>query len=475
MAARCSRELIAELAPHAADRAPRRRRAARRRQPVPRRADRPRARRRRASPIRTTPSAAGSIASARDERARRRDRLARRRRARRSSSCARSPSCRRCSSSPRCAASRTAASCARRRRASGDSVYVFYHQRLRDAAAAALDRARHAHALHRRYAELFERERGDAGSARVSLGRGRRTPRAPRARRSPPPTPRAPSSRGRSPPTGTAARWSSAADVARPAREARRGAVPRRQARARPRPSSRRSPRETGDRRSLARARRRVVHQARRARARPRRSSTACSRGAASRARAAARASACARALGVAARWLVPRRCAARAHRPTRSLTAAYRVIASFLSTPYPIESFEYVLRGIAIAERAGDRAAHGDGHGDARRVSRGRLARPVRRSRDRDARSGSRSRAARRIRAWSPPARPASSRRCAATGAGCAIAHEEGQQICTRLGLERSWEASFLRTYWALGEFYAGEPRARSRCSASSPTRATT
>jgi len=37
--------------------------------------------------------------------------------------------------------------------------------------------------------------------------------------------------------------------------------------------------------------------------------------------------------------------------------------------------------------------------------------------------------------------------------------AHEEAESVCKKLGLERSWEASFLRTYWALGELYAGEP----------------
>ena len=37
--------------------------------------------------------------------------------------------------------------------------------------------------------------------------------------------------------------------------------------------------------------------------------------------------------------------------------------------------------------------------------------------------------------------------------------AHAEGQRVCKQLGLERSWEASFLRTYQALGEYYAGEP----------------
>ena len=37
--------------------------------------------------------------------------------------------------------------------------------------------------------------------------------------------------------------------------------------------------------------------------------------------------------------------------------------------------------------------------------------------------------------------------------------AHANGERICRRLGLERSWEASFLRTYRGLGELYAGEP----------------
>src|SRR3569623_1932797 len=64
---------------------------------------------------------------------------------------------------------------------------------------------------------------------------------------------------------------------------------------------------------------------------------------------------------GTAARWSVP--AALRPHPRTDDvLSAAYRVIASFLSTPYPIESFEYVLRGISRAERAGDRAAEAMG-----------------------------------------------------------------------------------------------------------------
>jgi hypothetical protein len=36
---------------------------------------------------------------------------------------------------------------------------------------------------------------------------------------------------------------------------------------------------------------------------------------------------------------------------------------------------------------------------------------------------------------------------------------HEEGRTVCRRLGLEHSWEASFLGGYHAIGEHYAGEP----------------
>src|SRR5262249_26225016 len=53
-----------------------------------------------------------------------------------------------------------------------------------------------------------------------------------------------------------------------------------------------------------------------------------------------------ARGLAATARWLLPRRL--RRDRPVDDdVAAAYRVIASFLSTPYPLESFEYVMHGI--------------------------------------------------------------------------------------------------------------------------------
>jgi hypothetical protein len=159
----------------------------------------------------------------------------------------------------------------------------------------------------------------------------------------------------------------------------------------------------------------------------------------------------------VAARWALPA-----GLRPAPAaddvLAAAYRVIASFLSTPYPIEAFEYVLRGIELADRAGDRAAHGMGMAMlAAYLATGSLGR-----------FGDRAIAtARRLSVQSASPYP----RMVASGAagilatlrgdwaGMRRAHGEGEQICQTLGLERSWEASFLRAYWALGEFYAGEP----------------
>jgi hypothetical protein len=161
------------------------------------------------------------------------------------------------------------------------------------------------------------------------------------------------------------------------------------------------------------------------------------------------------RAGGVAVRWLVP----VRTKKPVDDVVAAaYRVIASFLSTPYPIESFEYVLRGIQIAERAGDRDAHGLGMAMlAGYLAAGSLGR-----------FGDRAlAAAHRVSAQSPSPYPrmvtAGTAGLMATvrgdWAGMRAAHDEAQRICTKLGLERSWEASFLRTYQALGELYAGEP----------------
>ncbi|HEU0032414.1 MAG TPA: protein kinase [Kofleriaceae bacterium] len=162
------------------------------------------------------------------------------------------------------------------------------------------------------------------------------------------------------------------------------------------------------------------------------------------------------RAAVVGVRWLAP--VPVRPQPVDDVLAAAYRVIASFVSTPYPIDALEYVLRGVALAERTRDDAAHSQGmamlaaylgaaslgrFGDRAIASAERLA----------------------VASGAPYPRMVT--------AGCAgilamlrgdwaamrSAHETGEQICRRLGLERSWEASFLRSYWALGELYAGDP----------------
>ena len=172
--------------------------------------------------------------------------------------------------------------------------------------------------------------------------------------------------------------------------------------------------------------------------------------------RARTRASSVVRAIGVATRWLAP--IPSRPQPVDDVLVSAYRVIASFLSTPHPIEALEYVLRGVALADRAGDRAAHGQGMAMlGAYLATGSLGR-----------FGDRALAsARRLSAQSDEPYP----HMVAAGAGgilCTLrgdwigmraAHEEAERVCKRLGLERTWEASFLKSYWALGELYAGEP----------------
>jgi hypothetical protein len=162
-----------------------------------------------------------------------------------------------------------------------------------------------------------------------------------------------------------------------------------------------------------------------------------------------------ARSVAVAARWLSGRGSRA----PVDDvLVSAYRVIASFLSTPYPIEAFEYVLRNVDAAERGGDRDARGLGMSMlAAYLAAGSLGR-----------FGERAIAeAQRLSADSgaPYARMVTAG-CAGIVAmlrgdwnGMRRTHDEAHRICLRLGLERSWEASFVRSYQALGEYYAGEP----------------
>ncbi len=169
--------------------------------------------------------------------------------------------------------------------------------------------------------------------------------------------------------------------------------------------------------------------------------------------RAKSRLASSARTLGVAARWLAPRR--ARASAPADDvLAAAYRVIASFVSTPYPIEAFEYVIRSTAIADRTGDRDNYATGMA--------MLA--VYMGISSLGRYGDRAIASALQSGGAYPRMVASG----ATGILATIrgdwdtmrrSHTEGHRICLKLGLQKSWEASFLRTYEALGEFLAGEP----------------
>jgi hypothetical protein len=160
------------------------------------------------------------------------------------------------------------------------------------------------------------------------------------------------------------------------------------------------------------------------------------------------------RAAAVAASWLAP--LPVRPAPVDEVLASAYRVIASFLSTPYPIEALEYVLRGVALAERTGDRAAQSQGMAMlAAYLAAGSLGR-----------FGDRALAAAARLAADAPYPSMVAAGCGGIVAmlrgdwsGMRTAHEDGERICRRLGLERSWEASFLRSYWALGEHYAGEP----------------
>ena len=342
--------------------------------------------------------------------------------------------------------------------ASGDSVYVFYHQRLRDAAAAALA-ADDKHALHRKYAELLERDRAtpdqlayhwsEAGEPRRALHWAVTAAEAAQAQLA----------------WALAADWygraMSLAPAPDPALRAKRAEAlflaGKLAAAAAEFETLARG--ESGDRgdRWYVRAAESYIKLGEIERGLDILDGVLDRRG---QKRARGRALSAARAIGVSARWLVPERIRRPLPGPSSDevVIAAYRVIASFLSTPYPIESFEYVVRGIAVAEHAGDLAAQAMGMAMlAAYLAAGSLGR-----------FGDRAIAsAQRLSIESGEPYP----RMVAAGAagilamlrgnwnGMRIAHEEGHQICMRLGMERSWEASFLRTYWALGELYAGEP----------------
>lgn len=162
------------------------------------------------------------------------------------------------------------------------------------------------------------------------------------------------------------------------------------------------------------------------------------------------------RAIAIGARWLAPVPRKLIAADPVRA--DAYRAIASYLSTPHPIEALEYVLRGIALAERTGDLAAYAQGLAMlAGYLAAGTLGR-----------FGDRALArAEELSAMTPTLYPRmvihGSRGILATLRGdwaqMRSCHDLGDAVCRKIGLERSWEASFLRTYGALGELYAGSP----------------
>jgi hypothetical protein len=139
-------------------------------------------------------------------------------------------------------------------------------------------------------------------------------------------------------------------------------------------------------------------------------------------------------------------------------LASTYRVIGSFLSTPYPVEAFEYVLRGIDLAERTGDHTNHAIGLA---MVASYLAAGTLGRFGDRALAGATRLSEA----TGDPYARMVSAASAVILdtirGRWDAMrrAHADGDAICRRLGLDRTWEASFLRSYRAIGEVYAGDP----------------
>jgi len=337
----------------------------------------------------------------------------------------------------------------------GDSVYVFYHQRLRDAAAAAIEPSARK-AMHRRYAELFEQGPGEPAQLAYHWSEAGEPLRAARAAITAADDARSQLA------WAIAADWYGRAlelggdDAALRAKRAEALFLGGKLAAA-----AAEFERLGGDH-YLVRAAESYIKLGelprgleildgvlvRHGRSR---ASALSGRGLFARERATARG------IAVAARLLVPTKL--RRAEPTDAIvTAAYRVIASFLSTPYPLESFEYVVRGIDIAALAGDRAAHALGMAMlAAYLATGSLGR-----------FGDRAiAAAQRLSIESGEPYP----RMVAAGVGGILAtlrgnwsgmraaHEEGHEICAKLGMERSWEASFLKMYWALGELYAGDP----------------
>jgi eukaryotic-like serine/threonine-protein kinase len=135
-----------------------------------------------------------------------------------------------------------------------------------------------------------------------------------------------------------------------------------------------------------------------------------------------------------------------------------YRVVASYLSTPRPVEAFEYLARMNAAAQASGDAQATSL----AKAMIAGYLAAG---SMGLFGQSAIRE-AVELANACEGPyakmvAASAEGIRCLCLGQWDLMraAFTRGESVYQQLGLQFSWEASFVRTYWALGETLAGNP----------------
>ena len=135
-----------------------------------------------------------------------------------------------------------------------------------------------------------------------------------------------------------------------------------------------------------------------------------------------------------------------------------YRVVASYLSTPRPIEAFEFLARLMTSTEARVDPRTHSL----AKAMWAGYLA------------AGSQgmlgSRAIREAVNLANACDDPYAKMVAASAEGILLVLQgrwddmrtsfgRGEAVFVQLGLNFSWEASFVRTYWALGETLAGEP----------------
>ncbi len=135
-----------------------------------------------------------------------------------------------------------------------------------------------------------------------------------------------------------------------------------------------------------------------------------------------------------------------------------YRVVASYLSTPRPIEAFEFLARLMTSNEAIVDPRIHSL----SKAMWAGYLA------------AGSQGmfggRAIREAVDLADACNDPYAKMVAASAEGILLvlqgrwdamrtSFRRGEAVYVQLGLNFSWEASFVRTYWALGETLAGEP----------------